>query len=181
MKIDELERRPIPGYEGLYSATVCGKIISERRQIILRPDFNSKVYFWLYLYCNGKRKRHMVHRLVGAAFGLIELTDPKQQIDHIDNDRLNNCLENLRAATSSNNNAWGPKLNRATNKSGYRGVHWAKAREKWRAQITFECKNKHLGYFNEKLDAARAYDKAAKRHFGEFARPNLSEEGEANA
>lgn len=93
---------------------------------------------------------------------------PQNQIDHIDGDRANNRLANLRPATQSQN-----ALNSRTyknNSSGCRGVTWKKSCGKWRAQITVDGEVKHLGYFDDFDDAATARKVAANTHFGEFAR-----------
>ncbi len=57
----------------------------------------------------------------------------------------------------------------ANNKSGFKGVCWYKARNKWICYITAMNKRIHLGYFTDKVEAAKAYNAAAKKHFGEFA------------
>ena len=55
------------------------------------------------------------------------------------------------------------------NTSGYRGVSWASHAEKWRAQISADKKHIHLGYFSNKKEAARVYNEAGLKYFGEFA------------
>jgi hypothetical protein len=92
------------------------------------------------------------------------------QVDHIDGDRLNNTRENLRLATLKenrrNNGAY------VCNKSGYKGVTWHKKAGKWVAGITVDNKRVYLGLHSDPRDAARAYNEAAKVHFGEFAKLN---------
>ena len=58
--------------------------------------------------------------------------------------------------------------------SRYRGVHWSKSRSKWTAQIYDKDRKIHLGYYADELDAARAYDDAARRMRGNAAVVNLS-------
>jgi hypothetical protein len=91
-----------------------------------------------------------------------------EYIDHIDHDGLNNRLSNLRFVTTSQNamNARKPGGNRS---SIYKGVYWKKDRKKWRAQITFESKRIHLGYFEKESDAALAYNYKAVELFGSNA------------
>ena len=59
--------------------------------------------------------------------------------------------------------------------SKYKGVHWHKNHRKWLARITFEKNTIHLGYFRNEIEAAKAYDEAAKKYHGEFASLNFPE------
>lgn len=97
----------------------------------------------------------------------------KMQVDHINGDRLDNTRANLRLATQSQNNANSKKR---AGRSRYRGIAWYKPYEKWMVRLTNEGKNYFLGYYHDEQDAARAYDKAAREHFGEFARLNFPDE-----
>lgn len=93
------------------------------------------------------------------------------QVDHRDGDGLNNTRENLRPATNQQN-LYNAGI-RSDNKSGYKGVSWSKYMGKWRAYCTANGKTNHIGYFDSLEDAARAYDEAAIRTHGEFARLNF--------
>lgn len=110
---------------------------------------------------NGRRVGHYVslHRQV--------MKDPKGlHVDHKDGDKLNCQKSNLRACNNSLNQA---NRHIITGKSSFRGVCWNKQVKKWQAQIKVEGKTIYLGLFAVELDAAEAYAKAAKQHFGEFA------------
>lgn len=93
-------------------------------------------------------------------------------IDHINRNGTDCRRSNLRPANDSQNVANSAKRS-ATTTSKYKGVHWCKAREKWCAQIRVNYKRIVLGRFDLETDAAKAYDIAAREHFGEFARLNL--------
>lgn len=93
-------------------------------------------------------------------------------VDHIDGNGLNNQRHNLRPATSQQNR-WGFRRRTSKSSSKFRGVYWSKKRAKWVSQLTLDYKNLYLGIFENEEDAARAYDAAARRHFGEFASPNF--------
>jgi len=93
---------------------------------------------------------------------------PSVQLDHINGNRTDNRLVNLREATSSQN-----KMNvpiKRNNSSGYKGVSWCRERRKWKAQIQINGKNRMLGRFESPEEAHHVYCNQAKRLFGEFAR-----------
>jgi len=89
-------------------------------------------------------------------------------IDHINHNGLDNRKKNLRIATQAQNarNARYPKKNCS---SKYRGVWFNRQTKKWRASIVFNRKRKQIGYFKDEIQAAKAYDKAAMKYFGEYA------------
>lgn len=108
----------------------------------------------------GQRGTIFMHRVI--------LNTPLgYETDHSNGDGLDNRKENLRIATASQN-----KWNRnkyKNNTSGYKGVSWEKDRGRWRAYIILKTERIHLGYFNDKHEAARAYNAAAIKYHGEFA------------
>lgn len=94
----------------------------------------------------------------------------RQYIDHINGNSLDNRRANLRIATNSQNGANTKK--RTTNTSGYKGVK--KAGRKWRATITCNYREVHIGVYETPEDAARAYDSKARELFGNFAGLNFT-------
>jgi hypothetical protein len=129
----------------------------------------SKVYA-LRSFKIGPKKTKMaaMHREIMNA--------PKGKIvDHKNGDSLDNRRVNLRFATQSQNlaNAIRDK-SKAT--SRFTGVYLNKAREKkWHVGIRYQGKKVFLGRFDNEIDAAKAYDEAAKKYHGEFARLNFPE------
>lgn len=116
-------------------------------------------------YIEGKRHGIMLmHRYILKAL-------PGQCVDHINGNTLDNRINNLRICNQSENNM-NRKNKNAHNKSGYTGVFWKKHAKKWSAQISYKNKSIHLGYFNVKEDAARAYNQKCLNLFGEFAKVN---------
>lgn len=93
---------------------------------------------------------------------------PEREIDHKDLNPSNNIWNNLRVATSGQNKA--NQRIPVTNSSGFKGVSWSKKDKIWTAYITVGGKHRYLGGFHDPRLAARAYEQAAARHYGEFAR-----------
>lgn len=92
---------------------------------------------------------------------------PVDCIDHIDGDKTNNSLINLREATHTENNRNFKK--RQGTSSKYKGVTWCKRKELWKVQIRFEGKNIHLGYFNDKESGAKHYNKVVQKYHKAFS------------
>lgn len=94
------------------------------------------------------------------------------EVDHVDGDGLNNRRINLREATRAQQ-MMNIKKRRTKTSSQFKGVGWDKRRKHYRAYIQDNKKYIHLGYFNDEEDAARAYDDAAIKLFGDFASINF--------
>ena len=110
------------------------------------------------------RRRVYMHRMI------LQNTD---QIDHIDGDKLNNSRVNLRPCTHSTNGQNSrPRKKRAAISSSYKGVNWHQKSGKWRAVIAVNGECCHIGLFESETDAATAYNFAAEKYFGEFAKLN---------
>lgn len=104
---------------------------------------------------------------------------PNYEVDHIKSDaKYDNRKSNLRIATQSQNRM-NCKL-RSNNKSGVTGVNWHKAYNKWKARITKDGKEIHLGYFENLNDAIEARKQAEQIMFGEWSYDNSQKEGEKN-
>jgi hypothetical protein len=94
-------------------------------------------------------------------------------VDHINGDSLDNRRANLRLATHSQNSC--NKRKRKNTTSQFRGVCFCKAKGKWDANINLAGKRIWLGSFDSEIEAGKAYDVAAKKYHGEFARLNFPE------
>jgi hypothetical protein len=118
-------------------------------------------------YKNGTQKPVNMHVLIASpSLGML--------VDHINGNKLDNRRENLRICTNTENRRNISKYK--NNTSGYKGVTWHKQHRKWYAQIVPLRKNIFLGLFSDAKEAARAYDAAAKKYFGQFARLNFPKE-----
>ena len=109
-------------------------------------------------------KLYAVHRLVWTYHG----NEPVDFIDHINGDVLDNRIENLRAATHSQN-CMNTRL-RSDNTSGIKGVRWSKLKQKWIGTVGVNYKNYCAGEFDTKEKAAEAVAKLRQELHGEFAR-----------
>ena len=131
----------------------------------------SKFYAGKSQWQPGKKRQKLLcmHNFI---FGEI----PKgMMIDHINGDGLDNRKCNLRIATRSQNRGNARKtvqiFGRPTS-SKYKGVCWDKNNKKWQVQMKINNKSRHIGQFSDEKEAAKAYNKAAMAHFGEFAALN---------
>lgn len=109
---------------------------------------------------NGKNA--LAHRVI---FKMVYGYDP-EEVDHIDGDRSNNRIVNLRSADKSTNQMNASKRSGCASK--YKGVCFFKRDNNYSAS----CNRKHLGYFDNEVDAAIAYNEAAIKEFGQYAKLN---------
>lgn len=111
----------------------------------------------------GKRTTIRMHCLIMVTKG----------VDHQDHDGLNNQRSNLRPATESQNGA--NQRAQDGRSSSYKGVAWERRRNQWRAVIKVHGRFREVGGYPSELQAAYAYDEAARKAFGAFACPNFDE------
>jgi len=143
--------KDINGYEGLYAVDENGSVWSYRKKDWLSPGPSGRGYHQINLCKDGKIETYLVHRLVAQAF--LDDYSEDLQVDHIDGNKLNNKLENLRMVTGQKNQ-W--------NRRGAKGYCWNKRAEKWMARIALNSKNKYLGSFDTEAEAREAYLEAKK-------------------
>ena len=154
---------PIEGYEN-YFVSNFGNIKNSKTNRILKQNTHPKGYKLIDLSKNGIRKSFRVHRLVGKAF--LENPDNKPMIDHIDENKANNNVKNIRWATDKENGYNQGKYK--NNKSGYKGVSFNKPMNKYVAHININGKKKHIGLFETAEEASKAYEAKAKEIHQEF-------------
>jgi ribosomal protein L22 len=151
--------KDIPGYEN-YQVSNLGRVKSlfYNKERILKPSINNNGYPNIVIRKNNKSKNFKVHQLVAIAFlnhipnGLFEV------IDHINGNKLDNTLENLRIVTSRENSVFA--ISKIKTSSIYTGVSWSKARNQWKTTIRINNKKINLGWFKCEIKASQAYEKA---------------------
>ncbi len=141
----------ICGFEN-YKIHRNGDVENVKTNKILKAFTNNMGYLNVGLCKDGKVTNMRIHRLIALHF--IPNLDNKKCIDHIDRNKQNNNIDNLRWVTCSENRLNTPIFG----KSKFRGVCFNKPTNKWKAQITIDRKQKYLGLYTSEIDAAKAYN-----------------------
>lgn len=140
----------------------CGVVINGRRLVVnrigevygLKADGNMRL---IENVGNNKKGYNLIrcgykvfkrHRIIAYTYIGLDLENPKQQIDHIDGNKLNNSIHNLRVVTHQQNQ-W--------NQTKAKGYYFNKASQKWKAQITLNRKEIYLGLYNSESEARVSY------------------------
>lgn len=114
-----------------------------------------------------KGKSYLLHRIIFMYhYGYVPV-----YIDHIDKNKLNNKIENLRECKKKCFNAVNSFV-RSDSSSNFKGVAWHKSSKKWQSSVFKDGKRHYLGLFIDPVEAAKAYNKKAQELFGEFAHLN---------
>ena len=145
-------------YQGVYEVSNLGRVKSTRTNKIRKLHLSKIGYYTVGLCSNGIRKTEYVHHLIARSFLNHKTSVQGKVIDHINNVKSDNRLENLQIITRRENNVKDKK----NGTSKYTGVTWDKDRCKWRSVINNKLKKYHLGYFDNEEDASKAYKKKLK-------------------
>ncbi len=164
--------KDVPNYEGHYQVSNLGRVKSLSRKAfngksmhtlkgrILKGSSGKSNYLIVGLSKNGKRKTITIHQLVVMAFlnhkpngynGLI--------VDHVNNIKTDNRLNNLQLVTARHNLS----KDRKNKTSKYTGVRWCNSSSKWRSAIYINGNQIHLGLFLSEKEASNTYQKAKKK------------------
>jgi hypothetical protein len=159
--------KDVPNYEGYYKVSNLGVIKSLIRKEhnhnkILNTYSDRKGYLAVYLYIKTKRKKYRVHQLVAMAFLNHIPNGMENVVDHINNNKLDNRFENLQIITNRENSSKNAK--KVNSSSKYTGVSWSKGSKKWQSGIVKDGKRKHLGFFNDELEASKVYQLALENY-----------------
>lgn len=163
--------KEIPGYDGIYMVSSLGRVKSIDRLInhwrggkkrakgkIIKQleDIHGRPY--VHLSKNNVVKKYRVHKLVAMAFLNHIPSGMDRVVDHINNDRKDNRLENLQVISVRENS-----IKESRGKSSHPGVDWYEPTKKWRARITIDGKRIFLGHFETEQEAAESYKKEIKK------------------
>lgn len=140
-------------------------IDDEDYELVSQYKWHAHVTFSGQWYAKARSGKISMHRLLMNPPAWI-------QVDHVNSDGLDNRRENLRLATSKQQ-SYNKRPQKNKMYSKYKGVCWDASRSKWVVYIHHQGRQIYLGRFTSELDAAKAYDDAAKERFGEFSRTNF--------
>lgn len=138
-----------------YSISSCGKIKNNMTNKILKQQPNPKGYLSTNIKTDDSQSvRYGIHRLMGLHF--LDIIDGKTYVDHIDRNKQNNVISNLRWVTNAENIRNQNKRNGCSSK--HKGVSFDKNRNKWTTKIKINYKTKNLGRYETEEEAALAYN-----------------------
>lgn len=149
--------KTIVGFED-YQISNLGKVKSFKfgKEKILNKSKDTNGYFKVDFWVYGKRYSKRVHQLVAISFLKHIPSGMELVIDHINNDKLDNRVENLQIVSQRFNS----RKNQFSYSSKYKGVCWHKQAKKWNTQITINGERKYLGLFDCEIKASEAYQNA---------------------
>lgn len=153
----------IKGFEN-YAISNGGIVINIKTGKEIKQRTNKYGYKRVNLYANSKMKVVNTHKIVANAY--LDKIENKNSIDHINGDKTDNRVSNLRYCNASENMRNSAISSR--NKSGIRGVNFHKKTGKYRASICHNNKSIHIGYYDNCEDAKNARQLKANQLFGEF-------------
>jgi hypothetical protein len=144
-----------------YSVSNIGEIRNDKTGRILKKTIADCGYYRVGLFPNNKKI--FIHTLIAKYF--VPNPNPTEytKIDHIDRNKLNNSVDNLRWCNNEINNANRCKAKNIKS-SKYKGVHWRKDRNCWNVEIHINKKCIHIGSFKDENEAGESYNKYILEH-----------------
>lgn len=165
--------KDVTGYEGRYQVSNLGRVkslaraipksngqVQRRKERILKDGKDKNGYRLVGLCIKGVMSTKKVHQLVAIEFLNHTPSWMNIVVDHINNDKTDNRVENLQLITHRQNIS----KSKSGGSSSYIGVSWNKQTEMWRARITINYWQTILGSFETEIEASEAYQKALSDH-----------------
>jgi len=153
-----------------YSINILGEVRNDKTLRILKKNIDTDGYYQIGICKNNIQKTFKIHRLIAIHF--IPNPENKPVIDHIDNNKLNNSIENLRWCSHQDNMR--NTIKRKNTLSIYKGVSFYKSVKKWQSYIMINKKQIHIGQFTDEKDAGRAYNNyIIEKNLTEFFKLNI--------
>ena len=166
--------KPVIGYEGRYEISNYGRVKSLARkwksgydtlrkkpETILKDGLNSHGYYQVILHKDHKANAFKIHHLVWDHFGNAKRNGQILQVDHKDENKQNNRIDNLQLLTNQENCLKYRKTQKYL--SNHIGIHKHKDANSWIARIMVNGKRKYLGCFKNEYDAHLAYKKELEK------------------
>jgi hypothetical protein len=165
--------KDVPNYEGLYQVSNLGNVkslsrlkesggnkvsVNERILKGRQSGYKKNMYLAVALCNNKHTKQYKIHVLVAMAFLNHTPCGFKLVVDHINDNKLDNRLENLQIVTQRENSY----KTQGKWSSNYKGVSWCRIKKKWRSRIRILNKEVLIGYFTCELAASLAYQNKLK-------------------
>ena len=153
--------KDIEGYEGFYQVSNLGRVKSLKcgKERILKQYLNTHGYCQVSLSKKNTKPIKRVHQLVAQTFLNYKPCRIKKVVDHINDIKTDNRLDNLQVVTQRFNCC----KTQGRYSSKYKGVSWHSTNKSWRAKITINGKKKDLGCFKIEEEARDAYQNALKK------------------
>jgi hypothetical protein len=150
--------KTIPDYQD-YQVSNLGNLKSLKfnKEKKIKQSIGSSGYYLVSLSKKGIIKKIQTHQLIAMAFLNHKPCGYKLVVDHIDNNKLNNNVSNLRIVTNRENTS-----RKNIGSSKYIGVFWCNTYKKWQSRIRINGDSKHLGYYKTEYDAHLAYKNKLK-------------------
>jgi len=142
-------------YGEQYSVSSFGNVRNDKTGRMLKPFIKGNGYLSIDLY----KKTESIHRLM---IPFLDNPNNYECVDHIDRNRLNNHIDNLRMVSYSENNR--NKTKKQNTLSQYVGVTFDKRTQKWKAQCKINKITKNIGRFNTELEAGLAFNEYCIQH-----------------
>lgn len=167
--------KDVPGFEGYYQASNLGRVRSLDRHVFYKDGrevvFKGKLingsinngYRCVGLSKKNKSRTFMFHQLVAMAFLNHKPNGVKMVVDHINGDKMDNRVDNLRIVTQRENLSTCHRVDSKTLSSKYTGVSFVPKNSKWSSAISYNKNNVKLGIFDNEIEAHYAYQSALLR------------------